>query len=219
VRRLFLVVLSSAILLAACGSSKTWPGNGSGAPTQASTTAATAPSEATPTIATPTTQPSEATPTDAPADTGIVFTPSDGTFSVSLPGQPKLTTQTYKTAAGDAPANIWTYEVSNDLAYFVVEAAYPKGSMSGVASSSIFDGAINGMVNTTAGASIKATADTTRQGHAGRTFSISTPAADLKGALYIVGDDMYMVYAGYTSAISDLTVVDSFLDSFEFPIN
>lgn len=228
-RRLLLVALSCAMLLAACGSSQSWSGLGTdahGGPSAPSAATTPASPEA-PTDAAPTNAPSAATPTKAAptkaapsqaAGAGIDFTPADGSFTVHLPGQPALTTQTYKTAAGDAPTNLWTYQVSADLAYFVAEAAYPAGSMSGQASSAVFDAALNGMVTTTTGAKVTASGSTTRQGHSGRTFSITTPEANLKGLLFIVEDNLYMVYAGYTTAIKDMTPVDSFLASFEFPV-
>jgi hypothetical protein len=219
VRRLLLFVLSTAIVVAGCGQSKAWPSFPSKAPSQApasatATLAATpAPTEAAPTEAVPT----KAAPTVAPSLSGSAFSPSGGGFTVLMPGEPKLTTQTYTTAVGDAPASLWTYEVSNDLAYFVVLAKYPKGSMTGVSASLIFDGALNGMVASTTGASIAAKADTTLGGHPGKTFVLNIPGASMKGALYIVGDNLYMVYAAYTTA-ADMTQVDAFLASFTFVI-
>lgn len=225
-RRLFLIALSSAILLSACGPSKSWPGTVHNGPSQAPATAIATlaatpvPTEANPTEA-PTEEPTEAPteePTEAPTAAGITFSPPDGSFTVLLPDQPKLTTQTYKTAVGDAPASLWTYEVSNDLAFFVVQASYPKGSLTGASPSAVFDAALNGMVSTTTGAKIVTQGATTLGGHPGRTFVVDTPDATVKGALYIVNDDLYMIYAGYTSAITDMTDADAFLASFEFTI-
>lgn len=218
-RSLLVLVLSCAVLLSACGTAKSWPSLPAKGPSQApavatATVAATPePTEAGPTEATPT----EATPTEVPSSAGNAFSPSGGGFSVVMPGEPKLTTQTYSTAVGDAPASLWTYAVSNDLALFVVLAKYPKGSMTGAAPSLIFDGALNGMVSNTTGAKITAKADTTLGGHPGKTFVLEMPTAFMKGALYIVGDDLYMVYAAYTSA-ADMTQVDAFLASFTFSI-
>jgi hypothetical protein len=215
VRRLFLIAICSAVLLAACGPSKSFPG----APTAAPTPAATGTAAATPAPTVAATE--DATPTEAPTEaaaTGIAFAPAGGGFTVYMPAEPKLTTQTYQTAVGDAPASMWTYEVSNDLAYFVVQATYPKGSMTGHSPASVFDAALNGMVTSTTGASVAAKGDTTLNGHAGKTFTIDTPQASLKGVLYIVGDDMYMVYAGYTSAITDMAPVDGFISSFKLTV-
>lgn len=218
-RRLLILVLSSAVLLSACGTAKSWPSLPTKVPSHgpavATATEATTPepTEATPTKATPT----KAGPTEAPTSAGNAFSPSGGGFTVMLPGEPKLTTQTYSTAVGDAPASLWTYEVSNDLAYFVVLAKYPKGSMTGVSPSLIFDGALNGMVGNTTGAKISAKADTTLGGHPGKTFALEMPTALMKGALYIVGDNLYMVYAAYTSP-ADMAQIDAFLTSFKFSI-
>jgi hypothetical protein len=224
VRRLLVLVLSSAVLLAACGTAKSWPSLPPDGPSQApsvatATEAATPePTEVGPTEAPPTkAPPTKAPPTAAPTVNGNAFSPSGGGFSVVMPGEPKLTTQTYSTAVGDAPASLWTYEVSNDLALFVVQATYPKGSMTGAAPSLIFDGALNGMVANTTGAKITAKADTTLGGHPGKTFVLEMPTAFMKGALYIVGDSLYMVYAAYTSE-SSMTQVDAFLASFTFSI-
>ena len=214
-RRLFLLAISSAILLAACGPAKSFPGVPTAAQTQAAAASTAAATPAPTAAATEDTTPTE-TPTAA--TTGIAFAPTGGGFTVYMPAEPKLTTQTYQTAVGDAPASMWTYEVSNDLAYFVVQASYPKGSMTGHSPASVFDAALNGMVTSTTGASIAAKGDTTLNGHAGKTFTIDTPDASLKGALYIVGDDLYMVYVGYTSTITDMSQVDGFIGTFKLTV-
>ncbi|MGA3057562.1 MAG: hypothetical protein ABSE70_05945 [Candidatus Limnocylindrales bacterium] len=135
-----------------------------------------------------------------------------------MPGQPTLTTRTIHTAAGDAPASTWTYEVSNDLVYVVTQARFPTGSVKTVSAKSVFDTFVNGMLSGTTGATLSDSVDTTLGGHPGRTFTISTSAASLKGIAYINNDDLDVVYAGYTPSISDMTEVDAFLASFNFTI-
>lgn len=215
-RRLLLVLLSCTIVLSACGPSKSWPGGADKAPSQLPSAAATtlAPTE-TPTEA-PTKKPTK-TPTAAPTAAGNAFSPPDGSFAVLMPGKPTLETSTMHTTLGDAPRSLWTYEVSNDLAYFVGEAKYPKGSLSALSTSSTLDAILNMLVSGAKG-TLSAKSDTTLGGHPGRTFTIDASEASLKGALYVVNDDLYMVFGGYTSAITDMTDIDAFLASFTFTI-
>jgi hypothetical protein len=209
VRRLLLILLSSAIVLSACGPSKSWPGGSNKAPSQPPSTAAT-------TLA-PTETPTEA-PTEASLPGWTAFSPSGSGFTVLMPGQPTLTTKTIQTAAGDAPASTWTYEVSNDLVYIVTHARFPTGSVASVPSATIFDTFVTGMLNSATGATLSDSVDTTLGGHPGRTFTIDTAAVSLKGIAYIINDDLDVVYAGYTSAISDMTEIDAFLASFNFTV-
>jgi hypothetical protein len=215
-RRLLLVLLSSAIVLSACGQSKSWPGGSNNALSQPPSAAATtvAPTEAPPTEAPPT----EAPPTEAPLPGWIAFSPTDSGFTVLMPGQPTLATSTINTAAGDAPASTWTYEVSNDLVYVVTQARFPTGSVKTASAKSVFDTFVNGMLSSTTGATLSDSADTTLGGRPGRAFTIDTAAVSLKGIAYINNDDLDIVYAGYTPAISDMTEIDAFLASFNFTI-
>jgi len=219
-RRLFLVVLGSAILLSACGQGKGWPDSNSAAsqaPSIASTQTPTkAPTEV-PTEA-PTAAPkSQPTPTEAATQAATVWTtfaPTGAGFTSQFPGDPTLTEETYTTAVGDAPASLWTYEDGADLAYFVALAKYPKGSISKVSASSVFDGALAGMTGSSSGMSIASQGSVTLNGHAGRKFTL-TGSIESKGEMFVVGDNLYMVYAAYSDAITDLTDVDAFIGAFK----
>jgi hypothetical protein len=205
VRRLLLILLSSTIVLSACGPSKSWPGGSNQAPSQP------------PSAVAPTEAPAE-TPTEATLPGWTAFSPSGGGFTVLMPGKPTLTTKTIHTAAGDAPASTWTYEASNDLVFIVTHARFPTGSVASVPSATIFDTFVTGMLNSATGATLSESVDTTLGGHPGRTFTIDTAAVSLKGIAYIINDDLDVVYAGYTPAISDMTEVDTFLASFKFTV-
>jgi hypothetical protein len=195
-RRLFLVVLGSAILMSACSASSP---AASSAPTAAPTAA-------------PTSVPSVA----GPADAGwIDFAPAGAGFSGKIPGQPKLTTQTYQTEVGAAPSSLWAYEQSNDLAYFFLTAAYPAGSMTGVAPTLIYNGAVNGMAGGTASLAVTSQTDMSISGQPGQSFQLTGTTASVKGEIVIVGDTLFVVYVAYTPKITDFAPIDAFFADFQ----
>jgi hypothetical protein len=209
-------LLASALALSACAQGKGWPDSSSAAsqaPSIASTQAATEAATAAPT-ATPKSKP---TPTEAATQAGsawTTFAPDGAGFTSQFPGDPTLTEETFKTAAGDAPTSLWTYEDGSDLAYFIALAKYPKGSISKVSASSVFDGALAGMTGSSSGMSIGSQGSVTLNGHAGRKFTL-TGSVGSKGEMFLVGDNLYMVYAAYSTAVTDLTDVNAFIGAFK----
>src|ERR1035437_2353183 len=142
VRRFVLVVLSSAILLSACGTSKGFPqaDQSGAAPTVAASVAATV--AVTPTLAPVATLAETPAPTAAPTLAGsdwVDIAPVGTGFTAKFPGTPTQSSQSFSTAVGDAPASLWILEESSDLAFFAVEARYPAGSMTGVSTTSVYD--------------------------------------------------------------------------------
>jgi hypothetical protein len=229
VRRFVLVVLSSAILLSACSSSGfPQPNKGaSEAPTMAASEAA---SVAATIAATPTDAPTDAptatlkatvAPTAAPTQAAgadwTAISPAGAGFTAKFPGTPTQSSQSFSTAAGDAPASLWILEESSDLAFFAVEARYPAGSMSGLSTSAVYDGAITGMTGSTAGLTVDSQSNVTLGGHAGRAFTLTSTAASIKGEMFLVGDNLYMVYAAYDS-LADPTEIDTFIGDFSLTV-
>lgn len=224
-RRLFLVVLGSALILSACGQSKGWP-DGSPAATVAPSIVATSVAAATaaPTVVmsdAPTAPAaSEAVPTqaDTHADTEwTVFAPADGGFTSKFPVVPTLTTDTTKTAAGDTATSLWTYEQGGNLAYFVLLAQYPKGAMVALKATVAYDTAVQAMVGGTAGLALASQTDMMINGHAGRSFLLTSTEGSVKGEMVLVGDNLYTAYVAFTSSV-DRSVVDTFLADFSLTI-
>jgi hypothetical protein len=217
VRRFVLVVLSSAILLSAC-SSNGFPGAATPASAPPTTVATHA---ATPTpviVATPTAKATaEVTATPAAGSDWVSITPVGAGFTAKFPGAPTQSSQSFSTAVGDAPASLWIFEQSNDLAFFVVEARYPSGSMTGVSTSAVYDGAVKGMTGSSAGLTVDSQDNVTLGGHDGRGFTLTSTAASIKGQMYLIGDNLYMIYAAYT-ANADPAVIDEFISYFTLSV-
>jgi hypothetical protein len=102
---------------------------------------------------------------------------------------------------------------SSHLVFFAVEARYPAGSMSGLSTSAVYDGAITGMTGSTAGLTVDSQNNVTLGGHAGRAFTLTSTAASIKGEMFLVGDNLYMVYAAYDS-LADPAEIDTFISDF-----
>ena len=190
-RRLFLILLGSAMLVSACNSS---------APTAAPTP-------------TPAATPAPS-PTVTPADAGwIVLAPPGDGFTTRFPGQPKLTTSTTTTKAGPTPMLVWEYLANTNLDYNVAMWQYPAGSSTGTTASATYDGTINGM-DSSNGLTLGTQTDITLDGHAGRSFTLNGPTYALQGELVLVGDNLYMVYASYAPTVATAGVA-AFLADFQ----
>jgi hypothetical protein len=210
VRRVLLIVLSSALFLSACGSAKVTT-----APVPSASEAQVGSSAA---IVTPSPTPVAVlsiAPSFAAVDGDwIVFSPDGAAFTAKFPASPTLTTQTDKTAVGDAVSSIWTYEQGGNLAYAVLAAAYPAGSLASTVPSKIYDGAVNGMTGGAQGLALATQSDVTLGGHAGRTFLLTSATGSIKGEVVVVGDTMYMAYVAFTSSV-DTGLIDTFLLDFK----
>ncbi|HEX7491896.1 MAG TPA: hypothetical protein VF337_09375 [Candidatus Limnocylindrales bacterium] len=209
-RRVVLLVLASALFVSACGSAKvTDPPAASPSEAQNGSSAA---------IATPSPTPAailSIAPSLAAVDGDwIVFAPDGAGFSSKFPETPTLTTQTDKTAVGDAVSSIWTFEQGGNLAYAVLAAAYPAGSLAATTPAKLYDGGINGMAGGSAGYVLSAQTDATLGGHAGRTFLLTSSTGSIKGEIVVVGDTMYMAYVVFTSSV-DTSLIDTFLLDFQ----
>ena len=202
-RRLLPTVLGAAILFSACTATAQ-----TATPTPAPTSTPVATPTATPTLA--------ATPSLAgsAADAGwVVLAPPGDGFTSKFPGEPKLTTTTTATKDGDIPTSVWEYLASTNLDYNVAMWQYPAGLTTGTALSVIYDGAINGM-NSANGLTLSTQSDNTRNGHAGRAFTLTGSAYEIQGELVLVGDTLFMVYGTYAPTV-DTAGVAAFVADFE----
>jgi hypothetical protein len=231
VRRLFLLVMASAMTLSACGSGNGWPGGSSGpqaasqAPSQAPSIAATVKPTDAPTVKpTPT---SKATPTDAPVPTGgtaidanwTTLAPSGVGFTSMWPGKPTKKTSTSASSSGTVSTSLWEYDDSGDLGYFVGVVTYPSGALTGKKQTAIYDAAVKGMTTSTSVLlTISKQGDVTVNGHIGRGFTLTSTTASIQGAMILVGDILYMAYVVYTPAITDMSAPEVFFNDFNLTI-
>jgi hypothetical protein len=210
VRRIFLIVLGSAILVSACGSSTATSAPATQAPV-ATPTAALAATD------TPVVVPSLA-PSNAALDGDwITFAPDGTGFTAKFPGAPTLTTQTQTTAVGDAAVSLWAFEQGGNLVYDVMVTKYPTGSLAAAKLSALYDGAINGMTGGEANLTVAGQEDMALGGHDGRTFLLTSATGSVKGGVWIVGDNMYMAYVAFTSSV-DPGLIDTFLSDFALTV-
>jgi hypothetical protein len=99
-----------------------------------------------------------------------------------------------------------------------VQAKFPKGAISGKAPSPLLDAEVARLVSNMAGSTLTAKADTTLHGHPGKTFSVDAPELSITGAIFVVNDDILIVYVGYTAANDDTADIDTFLGSYKITI-
>ena len=130
-------------------------------------------------------------------DKWTTFAPAGAGFSVLLPGEPTLSTRTYETASGDAPASFWMVKVSTDLIYTVMLGKYPEGTVSKQAPATALD---NGL------------------GHAGKSFTLAVPGGTIMGEMFSAGDNLYMAYVVSALAAEDAPTFAAFLESFTLTV-
>ena len=211
-RRLLVIALASPILISACSSAAA-----TAAPTAAPTVASTAASIATPIpTAASTLVPTAAatlSPAAAPVDAGwIVVAPAGDGFTSKFPGQPKLTTTTTSAQEGPTPTSVWEYLANPNLDYNLALWQYPAGSTTGMAPAAMYDSTITGMASTN-GLTLSTQSDVTLNGHAGRATTLGGASYTLQGELFLVGDNLYMVYGSYAPGVDPSGVV-AFLADF-----
>jgi hypothetical protein len=231
VRRLLLVALASAMALSACGQGKGWPAIspvGTQGPSQAASASLTASADATATP-TPTAEPTptQALPTKAPTPTvasgldadWITLAPSGFGFTSKWPGTPTKKTTTSATSAGDSVTVLWSYQDGVDLAYFAAVVTYPTGSLTGKTAASIYDFAVTSMTTSTANEmTITNQGSVTVNGHSGRSFSLAGSAFSIEGAMALVGNNLYIAYVAYTSAVTDMSSPETFFNDFTLTV-
>jgi hypothetical protein len=213
VRRIATLALAGAFILAGCGQSKDWPNgtNGTGG-TSAATAAATLKPTAIPTAT--------AKPTAIALDADwTLVEPSGKGFTSMWPGSPTLKTSDSTTAVGKVTTDMWSYEASKDLAYFVALAKYPEGSMQDSSLTKVYDGAVQGMVDS-AGVKLELTSSgaITVNNHEGRGFTLTGSEYALQGALILVGDTLYMAYVAYSTTMTDLSEPEVFFNDFNLTV-
>lgn len=127
-RRIALLTISFAVFAGACGSTGSTP-----APTPAPTAVVTPAPTPAPTVA-PTDAPTETPATPAPSaalpDGWATFTPTEGSFSVELPGTPTETHTTSSTLIGDAEVNTYSAPPVNGVTYIVTQERFGAGKLS-----------------------------------------------------------------------------------------
>jgi hypothetical protein len=138
-------------------------------------------------------------------------TPAGAGFTVLMPGDPTPSTQT----ATGYTTLIWSYSDDPDLAFFVAELKYTKGTLTKQNPATVYANGLAGMAKNT-GVTVTAQGNVTVNGHTGRSFSASSADVAAQGFLFILGDNLYMVYAAWSPDMTDTASVDAFLASFHF---
>ena len=153
----------------------------------------------------------------ADASAWATLAPSGEGFSLQMPSPPTKETTSYETTLGPAPASIWMCPRGAASGFYASHVSYPAGSLSAGDTKSVLDGALKGGMATQKDASVVEQADVTLAGHPGRTFTVTVTGGQIRGAVYLNGDEMYLLYAVYNpadpAAVAD---VATFLASFRF---
>jgi hypothetical protein len=95
--------------------------------------------------------------------------------------------------------------------------------MKGTNVSSVYDGGVAGMLATTPGLSVDHQSDVNLGGHPGRAFTLTASSGALKGVamqgqMFLIGDDLYMVYVAYDDFITDFGELNAFIADFQLTV-
>jgi uncharacterized protein (DUF983 family) len=159
-----------------------------------------------------------ATPLASPPDTKwITLAPKGAGFTAKFPGQPKLTTQTANAATGALPTSTWAYLETADLGLYTAVVKYSKGSTAGISQGVIYDGAVTGIASTI-GLRVDGQSDCTLGKHSGRAFTMSGTVGTILGQMYVVGENNYIVWVAYDSAVTDFTDINAFFADYNLTV-
>lgn len=191
------------LILAACG------GGAAPAPTE--------PAQPAPT------EPAQPTATPDPLAGWVAFTAPDGSFSVRLPSEPEVQSQTAPTEAGDVEITIAMVE-SDDHAWVVSHNGFPEAVAEVIASGddatiqSILDGGRDGAVSNIGG-TLQDEERITVDGFPGRefTFKASASGQAITGTARVIlaNGRMVQLLNLTTDAGADPAIVQAFFDSFQ----
>lgn len=118
---------------------------------------------------------------------------------------------------GTAQATAWSYQPSEDLAYVVSVSNYPPGSLDKYKIVGVYDAILDRLTQLTGEVTftLSEQANYTLNGHLGRSFTLTSQLVAMKGAMFVVGDNVYEVWVGYAVSITDLTEIDTFIADFQ----
>lgn len=203
-RRFTLFVISCAVILGGCGNS-THSSSPSTSSPAASRPAASPSSRTASTTSLADTASPAATPTASLAAGWAMFTPSDGSFSVALPGTPTIKSSSGETTLGTM--HVTDYAVVGALAqptYMVAQGHLPDGTLSKYSAGQLdtfLKAAVGGYANSASGTTSNQ-ADTTFVGHAAKTATVTTKAsgnAIQELVAFVTGNDLYILVIAHAS--------------------
>lgn len=227
-RRLISLValLMVALALAACGGGVAEPTT---APVVAVDPTATPLPEPTATLE-PTTTP-EPMATTEPSDAWIAYAAPDGSFTVLLPKQPQVSSQTVTTAAGDIAISMYSVEEDNTTVLVGVNG-FPQSIIDQIASGdetvikSMLDGGRNGAVSNVNGTFLNER-DLTVNGFPSREFTFTIDGANSPNGASLLGtariiltsDSLFQLITIERQDQADEAMVQKFFDSFQLAVS
>jgi hypothetical protein len=144
----------------------------------------------------------------------------DGSFSVSMPGEPKEMQLTQPTPAGPAKVRAVMSEIGRDGACMVMSAEYPQ--LSKVSEDMLYEHTLKTMeTRGTKSATLGTRKFIMHDGHRGLEVEFKpkgpgAPDATGRMRLFIVTPRVYLVMSGGPETPEFATVIDKCLDSFKF---
>jgi len=145
-----------------------------------------------------------------------LFTPKDGGYSVSLPGEPTEAKQDVKTATGNIEVTFYALE-AKDGAYVVSHSAFPESALKGGTDDKRLDNARDGAVASAKGR-MKSEKKLTLDGFPGREVVIETDAKGMKAVrtrIYAVNKRLFQTLVVGPKSFVQGKDATMFLDSFK----
>jgi hypothetical protein len=152
------------------------------------------------------------TETAAPSADGVVFTPPNGDYTITFPGEPTSTPLPVALPTGQVTADAFIYEDGNDAAYFTSVFEYAEGTTDGdpeVVLAGARDGAVSNVGGTLVDSEFVEV-----DGVPGVSFSFTVTGGEGNALVYYDEPRLYQSFA--LGEVGQSASFTTFLDTFMF---
>ncbi|MFY0528273.1 hypothetical protein ACN28I_35640 [Archangium gephyra] len=132
-------------------------------------------------------------------------------FTVMFPGTPEPQRGEVAIPGGKVTTAAWTVSHPSGVLYSISTADYPEKVVAANPAAAFLNEGKNGLVNQLKG-TVKAEEDITLQGYAGKAFTVSSDAGEVRARNFLVGPRLYTLLVLYNPSIG-APEADQFLTS------
>jgi len=132
-------------------------------------------------------------------------------FTVMFPGAPEPQRGEVAIPGGKVTTAAWTVSHPSGVLYSISTADYPEKVVAANPAAAFLNEGKNGLVNQLKG-TVKAEEDITLQGYAGKSFTVSSDAGEVRARNFLVGPRLYTLLVLYNPSIG-APEADQFLTS------
>ena len=143
------------------------------------------------------------------------YTSPDGTFKISFPGTPTVSSQNVPTEVGNIEMKSFTYEKSATEAYMVALSDYPSELVLASSPDSLLQGAKVGALNSQ-GATLESEEKITLDGNPGYFFKAKKDSYHMCYKIFLKGNRLFQILMLRDGSYPSQEDITKYFESFEF---